>query len=324
MRDLKKHLKNICCTLCCALIFGCTITHETGSVDWVKPIVDDAEYAAKKVQELKETPMGRPLVEGYEKFVSLQKTKDTTLSEPMRLSRRAFFEGWKQKSDSLCKTLDTSNALALEIRAMYQAVLKKDVEDGYDYALRQMDSLHYDIRKDAPFEDKVKFMKSITDSLNMSHFFVAKNKVHYQVTAAKNIKQLLKQDDIRAKSGEYKTVDMACMDSPPMEEETLILTDEYSTMLDAFMGVNGNKENYHPERFLKFFYLRAAIPVMYKHWGGGYHYNSFPIISSIFFNANYTQAVMNVMSSFSSGGYYTLEKKDGVWKAIESHATWIM
>ena len=147
------------------LVTGCAVLTNglSGSLyiesSKVQQIIDKAEYPAKRMQELKDDPVGAPLVKSYEMFAALmeQKNMDSSLVDSMRLSRRAFFEPWKRVSDSICNS--ASGELSLEIRAVYEAAFRFGIESDYDYLLKEQDSLHYEERKDVSFEDKVEFLK---------------------------------------------------------------------------------------------------------------------------------------------------------------------
>ena len=266
----------------------------------VQQIIDKAEYPAKRMQELKDDPVGAPLVKSYEMFAALmeQKNMDSSLVDSMRLSRRAFFEPWKRVSDSICNS--ASGELSLEIRAVYEAAFRFRIESGYDYLLKEQDSLHYEERKDVSFEPYfVKPAKTL-------------NELETLVTSPWEERE------------KYKVTNMACMEKNPLGQETLVLTKEYSTLLDAFMGVDPKYEFPFSDSNLKEDFLMVAISVVSRHWGHGFHYESFPAIMSVVFNENRTLAILNVMGSFNTGGFYSLEKRDGVWKAVAHKNTWIM
>lgn len=327
--------------LCCLCFFaglllsGCAYsTYSSGSssptkfieTSKVQDILDEAEYPTKKMRELKDDPAGASLAKSYEMFAALlkQENMDSSLADSVRLSRRAFFEQWKLESDSICGSQDTGGGLSHEIRAVYEAALRFGFESDYDYLLKERDSLHYEARKDIPFEDKVEYLKSV--GYVVPHFFVVENQIAYFVKPAKTLKVLEAfADSIQGESGSYKVANMACMDKNPMGQETLVLTQKYSTLLDAFMGVSREHRSWFSSGSnLKAAFLEPAISVWPEHWGNGFHYESFPAIMSVVFNENRTLAILNVMSSFNGGGYYSLEKRDGVWKAITYKRTWIM
>lgn len=324
----------ILCCLCFSaglLLSGCAYsTYSSGSssptkfieTSEVQDILDKAEYPAKKMRELKDDPAGASLAKSYEMFVALQETKDSSLIDSVRLSRRAFFEQWKLESDSICGSLDRNGELSLEIRAVYEAALRFGFESDFDYLLKEQDSLHYEARKDIPFEDKVEYLKSV--GYVVPHFFVVENQIAYFVKPAKTLKALEAfADSLQGERGSYKVANMACMDKNPMGQETLVLTQKYSTLLDAFMGVSREHRSWFSSD-LKDVFLEPAISVWPELWGYGFHYESFPAIMSVVFNENRTLAILNVMSSFNGGGFYSLEKRDGVWKAVEYKRTRIM
>lgn len=313
--------------LCCLCLFaglllsGCAPSKFI-EVSRVQDILDEAEYPAKKMRELKDDPAGASLAKSYEMFVALHEAMDSSLIDSARLSRRAFFEQWKLESDSICGSLDRNGELSLEIRAVYEAALRFGFESDYDYLLKEQDSLHYEARKDIPFEDKVEYLKSV--GCVVPHFFVVENQIAYFVKPAKTLKALEAfADSLQGKSGSYKVANMACMDKNPMGQETLVLTKKYSTLLDAFMGVSREHRSWFSSD-LKDVFLEPAISVWPVLWGYGFHYESFPAIMSVVFNENRTLAILNVMSSFNGGGFYSLEKRDGVWKVVEYKRTRIM
>jgi hypothetical protein len=313
------------------LVTGCAVLTNglSGSLyiesSKVQQIIDKAEYPAKRMQELKDDPVGAPLVKSYEMFAALmeQKNMDSSLVDSMRLSRRAFFEPWKRVSDSICNS--ASGELSLEIRAVYEAAFRFGIESDYDYLLKEQDSLHYEERKDVSFEDKVEFLKSSGLGEMMAHFFVVRQDVPYFVKPAKTLNELESLVSSPWEEREkYKVTNMACMEKNPLGQETLVLTKEYSTLLDAFMGVDPKYAFPFSDSNLKEDFLMVAISVVSRHWGHGFHYESFPAIMSVVFNENRTLAILNVMGSFNTGGFYSLEKRDGVWKAVAHKNTWIM
>ncbi len=328
----------ILCCLCFSaglLLSGCAYsTYSSGSssptkfieTSKVQDILDKAEYSTKKMRELKVDPVGSPLVKSYETFVVSQEAKDSSLIDSIRFLRRTFFEQWKQESDSICGTVDASDSMAFEIRSIYETALRFRIESVYDFELKIRDSLHYEERRDVPFENKVEYFRSNNIDGLGAHFFVVENQVAYFVKPAKTLKVLKAfADSIQGESGSYKVANMACMDKNPMGQETLVLTQKYSTLLDAFMGVSREHRSWFSSGSnLKAAFLEPAISVWPEHWGNGFHYESFPANMSVVFNENRTLAILNVMSSFNGGGYYSLEKRDGVWKAIAYKRTWIM
>lgn len=296
----------------------------------VQLILDKAEYSTKKMRELKVDPVGSPLVKSYEMFVALLETKDSSLIDSVRLSRRAFFERWKQESDSICGTVGASDSMAFEIRSIYEAALRLDIEEEYDFELKKRDSLHYEERKDVSFENKVEYLRANINKGLMARFFAVENQVAYLVTPAKTLEELTTIVHSRSPfyGGENRKVsNMACMEKNPMGQEVLVLTEKYSFLLDAFMGVSREHESWfppHKESWLKRTFLESAISVAGKHWGNGYHYESFPSIMSVVFNENRTLAILNVMSSYCTGGNFTLVKNAGIWKAVKSNASFIL
>lgn len=330
----------ILCCLCFSaglLLSGCAYsTYSNGSssptkfieTSEVQDILDEAEYSTKKMRELKVDPVGSPLVKSYETFVVSQEAKDSSLIDSIRFLRRTFFEQWKHESDSICGTVDASDSMAFEIRSIYETALRFRIESIYDFELKIRDSLHYEERRDVPFENKVEYFRSNNIDGLGAHFFVVENQVTYLATPAKTLEDLttivLSRSPFNG-GKKRKVVNMACMDKNPMGQETLVLTQKYSTLLDAFMGVSREHRSWFSSGSnLKAAFLEPAISVWPEHWGNGFHYESFPAIMSVVFNENCTLAILNVMSSFNGGGYYSLEKRDGVWKAIAYKCTWIM
>lgn len=329
--------------LCCLCFFaglllsGCAYsTYSSGSssptkfieTSKVQDILDEAEYPAKKMRELKVDPVGSPLVKSYETFVVLQEAKDSSLIDSIRFLRRTFFEQWKHESDSICGTVGASDSMAFEIRSIYEAALRLDIEEEYDFELKMRDSLHYEERKDVSFEKKVEYLRANINKGVMARFFVVENQVAYLVTPTKTLEELTTIVHSRSPfyGGENRKVsNMACMEKNPMGQEMLVLTKKYSTLLDAFMGVSREHQSWFSSGSnLKAAFLKPAISVWPEHWGNGFHYESFPAIMSVVFNENRTLAILNVMACFNGGGFYSLEKRDGVWKAIAYKRTWIM
>lgn len=123
-------------------------------------------------------------------------------------------------------------------------------------------------------------------------------------------------------SGRMEKKKSACMKGTPMGQKVIALSEQYETILNKFMNANaqgGLREGFDVK---KAFFL-PLIVVRQKHRGNGYHFESFPAVVDITFNADHDKAEVAVRRSFYSGNYYELSKNDGKWEVVRQTSRWM-
>lgn len=123
-------------------------------------------------------------------------------------------------------------------------------------------------------------------------------------------------------SGRMEKKKSACMKGTPMGQKVIALSEQYETILNKFMNANaqgGLREGFDVK---KAFFL-PLIEVQQKHRGNGYHFESFPAVVDITFNAGHDKAEVAVRRSFYSGSHYELSKNDGKWEVVRQTSRWM-
>ena len=68
-------------------------------------------------------------------------------------------------------------------------------------------------------------------------------------------------------------------------------------------------------------FLSKAVRILHGHWGGYWHYETFPKANCIYFNPERNRA--GVLYRFAYEGWeMILEKQDGVWVIVSNRLLW--
>lgn len=103
-----------------------------------------------------------------------------------------------------------------------------------------------------------------------------------------------------------------------LDKKRLYLTNEYSLILNHFILSPFPKSI--EEMIIaneKRIFLQPQIELSKSHDGWFYHYHTFPVITSVFFNSSMDQAIVNFRSSFNTGGIAKYKKENGYWIRLE-------
>ena len=255
-------------------------------------------------------------------------------------AQREFLEkkGWEENPDSMRAVREKQNSIK---KAMIQDMRndpvarkkrRKENKDSIRVAQEKKDSIENMAIMGIPIEEAASGLKenpnSMYESVYNSAYFVQATGVFYVDTSASDVNELDNIDRRRIKRDEWKKANVACLDRTPAGQQVLVINKEYGTLLNDFMKTNVHvsyRERYSDTFFLgKYPFWYPVISVVPHHWGDGFHFDSFPSILQAVFNKTHDTVMLNVMESFSSGGYYYLSKKNGKWKFVKYRYGWIM
>jgi hypothetical protein len=268
--------------------------------DDVRNLIDEREYAPKRLAVLKKDSVGKPLVESFELYQRLVKTKDSSLVVPMEKHRDEFFAGWKHVSDSICNSVNADDSLVADIRSIYETVLKNDIWRN---------------NKHRPM------------------YCVLYNWISYRVAPDSSLESLKNVDVLKTDQYEWKKIQVGCPNNDFSGQEILVLTNEYRELLNTFMGIKERAEGrplvdvYTVPGFeeimsrIKFF--EPAIPVKIQHDAYALDYLSYPIISRVVYNNVFNIALLYV---WEGSAMYSIRliKNDGKWQIVEKNRELIL
>lgn len=128
-------------------------------------------------------------------------------------------------------------------------------------------------------------------------------------------------------------IDSAVAFRPPVHFEghkIVYLTEGYKRLLDSFLGGKyvplGAHSIMQPayakgKSRSRQAFLSKAVRILHGHWGGYWHYETFPKANCIYFNPERNRAV--VLYRFAYEGWeMILEKQDGVWVIVSNRLLW--
>jgi len=115
------------------------------------------------------------------------------------------------------------------------------------------------------------------------------------------------------------------------EKISIYLTPHYENILNNFLGDShyplgtGNIMNparSEGESMQRQKFLENYIRILYGHWGGYWHLNTFPEVYKIVFNRDMKSALIDFRMNYQ-GGEACLIKENGEWKLMYSQLIWI-
>lgn len=270
-----------------------SLENDINKDDDVWTLIDEHEYASKRLAVLKKDSVGKPLVESFEMYRRIVKTKDSSLADSMEKNRDEFFAGWKGVSDSICGAVNSDDSLAADIRSIYETVLKNDISKK---------------NKHRPM------------------YLVLYNWISYRVAPDSSLESLKNVDVLKADQYEWKKMQAACPSAASSGQEVLVLTEEYHELLNTFMGVKERDEGLRlidvytvpgfEEAMSRIKFFEPAISVEIQHDAYAFDYLSYPIISKVIYNNVFNIAVVYVWEG-SARFSIRLVKNDGIWQIVE-------
>jgi hypothetical protein len=259
----------------------------------VRNLVEEREYASRRLDVLRNDSVGKPLVESFEMYRRIVKTKDSSLADSMEKNRDEFFAGWKGVSDSICGAVNSDDSLVADIRSIYETVLKNDIWRNNEY--RPM-------------------------------YFVLYNWISYRVAPDSSLESLKNADVLKTDLYEWKKMQTACPSAASLGQEVLVLTEEYRDLLNTFMGVKERDEGLRlidvytvpgfEEAMSRINFFEPAISVEIQHDAYAFDYSSYPIILKVVYNNVFNIAVVYVWEG-SAMFSIRLVKNDGTWQIVE-------
>ena len=270
-----------------------SLENDINKDDDVRTLIDEHEYASKRLAVLENDSVGKPLVESFEMYRRIVKTKDSSLTDSMEKNRDEFFAGWKGVSDSICGAVNSDDSLVVDIRSIYETVLKNDISRK---------------NKHRPM------------------YLVLYNWISYRVAPDSSLESLKNVDVLKADQYEWKKLQAACPSAASSGQEVLVLTEEYHELLNTFMGVKERDEGLRlvdvytvpgfEEAMSRIKFFEPAISVEIQHDAYAFDYLSYPIISKVVYNNVFNIAVVYVWEG-SARFSIRLVKNDGIWQIVE-------
>ena len=259
----------------------------------VRNLGEEREYASRRLDVLRNDSVGKSLVESFEMYRRIVKTKDSSLADSMEKNRDEFFAGWKGVSDSICGAVNSDDSLVVDIRSIYETVLKNDITRK---------------NKHRPM------------------YLVLYNWISYRVAPDSSLESLKNVDVLKEDQYEWKKMQAACPSAASSGQEVLVLTEEYHELLNTFMGVKERDEGLRlidvytvpgfEEAMSRIKFFEPAISVEIQHDAYAFDYLSYPIISKVVYNNVFTIAVVYVWEG-SARFSIRLVKNDGIWQIVE-------
>ena len=259
----------------------------------VRNLVEEREYASRRLDVLRNDSVGKSLVESFEMYRRIVKTKDSSLADSMEKNRDEFFAGWKGVSDSICGAVNSDDSLVADIRSIYETVLKNDISRK---------------NKHRPM------------------YLVLYNWITYRVAPDSSLESLKNVDVLKEDQYEWKKLQAACPSAASLGQEVLVLTEEYRELLNTFMGVKERVEGLHlvdvytvpgfEEAMSRIEFFEPAISIEIQHDAYAFDYSSYPIISKVVYNNVFNIAVVYVWEG-SARFSIRLVKNDGTWQIVE-------
>ncbi len=270
-----------------------SLENDINKDDDVLTLIDEHEYASKRLDVLRNDSVGKSLVESFEMYRRIVKTKDSSLADSMEKNRDEFFAGWKGVSDSICGAVNSDDSLVADIRSIYETVLKNDISRK---------------NKHRPM------------------YFVLYNWISYRVAPDSSLESLKNVDVLKEDLYEWKKLQAACPSAASSGQEVLVLTEEYHELLNTFMGVKERDEGLRlidvytvpgfEEAMSRIKFFEPAISVEIQHDAYAFDYLSYPIISKVVYNNVFNIAVVHVWEG-SARFSIRLVKNDGIWQIVE-------
>ena len=108
----------------------------------------------------------------------------------------------------------------------------------------------------------------------------------------------------------------------------LYLTQKYNEVLNFYINEWDGKSNYYSDMSTEYLeekvnLLGPKILLFHKHWVSGYIYHSFPRMTQVVFNNNFTRAYIDYTSSWCTGGTDEYSFVNSEWIFIRHVNSWI-
>ena len=223
----------------------------------------------------------------------------------------------KQKMDDWFKNFGKRREKMKENPDSVLAVIEKENAER-----ERADSIYAVEIRAIPLDEALMRLKEDSSSSYNYAYLVQTLEVLYVDTAVTDMKEL----DIRIKRNAWKEANAACMARSPVGQQSVVLNEEYDTLLNNFMKANvrESRQERYTFRPNKYPFWSPMISVVPHHSGDDFHFNSFPVIHTAVFNKAHDMVKLNVMQSFNSGSYYYLTKRSGKWEVLRLRIGWVM
>lgn len=263
-------------------ISGCSITTQDWmSTSQVKANLEASENSTSQMQTLKGSGIGKQLTEAFELYVRLQTQRDKNpeLQAAMEEARQAFFDSWKEKTDSIAESVDYEKFMKSEIRYVIEAVWTEAFSKN-----AKVDSRYIVYPKDLIFVELY--------AANFDELDEKANEVTH---------------DMKRKAEEFYA------DARVVNHESLAMTEEMNAIFNTFMGVDESSYFNRADEEMRINFLKPGVQVSFRKEGTGFYYETFPSVEFIYLNMEHTFAKAFVRESVDGGSYYYIKENSGEW-----------
>jgi hypothetical protein len=156
-------------------------------------------------------------------------------------------------------------------------------------------------------------------------FIVIQNEIKYAVISKKDYKQLVyNSTDIYPNDTAYefyRNTKILPNFRPPVKsisEKYLFLTKEYKQAINDFLHLGTFQGDIilNNTIFNRYKFLSPTLPIVYGHWGGYWHIETFPIIERVLFESGFKHASVDFRYSLEETVLqYRISKKSDHWIA---------
>lgn len=232
--------------------------------------------------------------------------------------RREAFENTVYETIKNSKHIDITDVLA-DIEKW------KENPDSIRALHNQRDSVESADIWSIPLEEALAGLKNDSNNVSNRVYFVQTMDLVYMDTSASDMNDLDRVNFFDIEQKAWKKVKSACLNKTPMNQQVLVLNDDYESLLNNFMKANIHESRRERNTLLpnKYPFWYPMISVVPCHSGDDFYFNSFPTIWSAVFNKNHDMVMLNVGESFNNGGPYYLSKKNGKWKLVMHKHGWV-
>jgi len=230
-----------------------------------------------------------------------------------------FFEQWHQYSDSLSVSLrSTNDTITGAIQFIFKDIFYPNLDTNRYFAKRGYIN---------PENNKEYIRKNIqwNGCFISADYFILNPYVTYYVYPNSIFWKLSKRDTLLKHFTSANIMECVYPNVTFLDKEVLYLTKDYYSVLVNFINIK-NEDSVHLKYMAddKRMFLSPQIEISKAHDGWFYHYETFPVITSVRFNSNYTAAYVEFRSSFNTGGYARYSKNHDQWRRDEFYReSWV-
>lgn len=241
-------------------------------------------------------------------------------------AKRAFFDQWFNESKGLENGSRAQEAPMADIHAIFVDFYEPDTTT----LKRLTDAVLEDTSDNFGESDEglIDFIEVTTGSPSEAEYVVVPGHMRYRIRSTSDTMGLCELPTYGYDGwGPMDSVDFY----PELQipgKSVLYLSGKYRKVLEEFLSVSPPDPYIasHSGSFLgvrdRVEFLRSEISISGLHWGG-WQYHSYPVVYSIEFSLDMTEAVVSFRDSWCTGGDACYTKAEGQWTRGEDVGGWI-